>query len=88
MWQLVTIVGTAGAIYWKVKGYSFNDLVYVSKKHFSTVTESLVEHISAVSRDSQKPGTELSLCLCSGAGGKYGGQGEAGSSRAGWVSRD
>jgi len=41
MWKAVGLVGTVGFIYFKVKGYEMRDLVHVSKKHFTTVTESL-----------------------------------------------
>eukprot|EP00298_Acanthocystis_sp_HF-20_P002913 c13297_g1_i2.p1 GENE.c13297_g1_i2~~c13297_g1_i2.p1 ORF type:complete len:368 (-),score=157.77 c13297_g1_i2:115-1218(-) len=41
IWKIFAITFAVGSIYWKVKGYEIKDLVYVSKKHFNTVTENL-----------------------------------------------
>jgi len=60
-WKVVGVVGAAGLIYFKVRGYEIRDLVYVSKKHFNTVAEalkkqyeSLDETVKAVKSDLMK----------------------------------
>lgn len=45
MWQLIGAAGTMGVVYFKVKGYNLNDLVYVSKQHFNSITDILKEQI-------------------------------------------
>jgi len=47
-WKLVGLVGTAGVIYFKIKGYELRDLVYVSKRHFTNVAEALKKQYEAL----------------------------------------
>jgi archaellum component FlaC len=48
MWQIIGLATTMGSVYWKVKGYELKDLVYVSKAHFTNVTDSLKAQFSVL----------------------------------------
>jgi hypothetical protein len=48
LWKMVGLAGTASAIYMKVHGYEFRDLVYVSKKHFDTATTAIKQQYEQV----------------------------------------
>jgi len=47
-WKVIGLVGTAGTIYMKAKGYELKDLVYVNKKLFTQVTDTLREQLDLV----------------------------------------
>jgi len=64
VWQAVGIAGTLGYIYFKVQGYEMRDLVYVSKKHFTTVTETLQEQFGVVQQALGTVKTELIERVC------------------------
>jgi len=64
VWQVVGVVGTIGFIYFKVKGYEARDLVHVSKKHFTTVTDTLKEQFGVVQQALGTAKTELVERVC------------------------
>eukprot|EP00301_Raphidiophrys_heterophryoidea_P022385 c6555_g1_i1.p1 GENE.c6555_g1_i1~~c6555_g1_i1.p1 ORF type:complete len:353 (-),score=103.17 c6555_g1_i1:231-1289(-) len=58
-WKVIGVVGTAGIIYFKVKGYELRDLVYVSKRHFNTVADALKKQYENLDETVKAVKTEL-----------------------------
>jgi predicted nucleic acid-binding Zn-ribbon protein len=48
VWKLASVAGVATTAYLKVYGYEMRDLVYVSKKHFNSITDSMRVQIESL----------------------------------------